>query len=78
MTAAVQGGEHLGWTKRSVTDVVTDLFTALAAGEHDINTSPPSSRALQQLNQHDPLAVDTALAPTLAELGELIRNHRSF
>ena len=71
-------GEDLGFGRRPVDDVVDDILTALGRGEHEINTSLPARRALQQLHARDPLAVDEALAPRLGELEAAVRAHRSI
>lgn len=71
-------GEDLGFGRRSVGDVVTDLLDALERGEHEINTSLPARRAMQQLHARDPLAVDAALAPRLDEMEAAVRHHRSI
>jgi uncharacterized protein len=70
-------GEDLGFGRRPVDDVVDDIVTGLDRGEHEINTSLPARRALQQLHARDPLAVDEALAPRLGELEAAVSDHRS-
>jgi short-subunit dehydrogenase len=71
-------GEDLGFGRRPVPDVVADVLDALARDEHEINTSLPTRRAMQQLHARDPLAVDTQLAPRLADLEAAVRHHRSI
>ncbi|WP_051341914.1 SDR family NAD(P)-dependent oxidoreductase [Pseudonocardia spinosispora] len=71
-------GEDLGFGRRSVQDVVTDLVDALGRGEHEINTSLPSRRAMQRLHATDPLAVDADLAPRLTAFESAVRDHRSI
>ncbi|MGC5022774.1 SDR family NAD(P)-dependent oxidoreductase [Micromonospora sp. DT47] len=69
-------GEDLGFGRRPVGEVVTDLLEALTRDEHEINTSLPTRRAMQQMHANDPLAVDAALAPRLPQLEAAVRNHR--
>lgn len=71
-------GEDLGFGRRPVVDVVADVLNALDRDEHEINTSLPTRRAMQELNARDPMAVDAALAPKLAELEAAVRGHRSI
>ncbi|TFB63596.1 SDR family NAD(P)-dependent oxidoreductase [Cryobacterium sp. TMT1-62] len=77
MTSQTAGAE-LGWGRRPLEDVITDLIAALEAGEHEINTAPESRREMQQLNITDPMAVDAALAPGLEALELAVRDHRSI
>ncbi|TFD13063.1 SDR family NAD(P)-dependent oxidoreductase [Cryobacterium sp. TMT1-2-2] len=77
MTSQTAGAE-LGWGRRPLGDVITDLITALEAGEHEINTAPEGRREMQQLNITDPMAVDAALAPGLEALELAVRDHRSI
>ena len=78
MMASQNAGADLGWERRPLADVIADLMLALEAGEHEINTAPESRRAMQRLNVTDPLAVDAALAPSLAALERAVRDHRSI
>jgi len=78
MMSSQNAGEELGWGRRPLDDVITELMDALAAGEYEINTAPESRREMQRLNVTDPLAVDEALAPNLAALERAVRNHRSI
>jgi short-subunit dehydrogenase len=78
MMTSQQAGADLGWARRALDDVVSDIIAALEAGEHEINTAPESRRKLQQLNVTDPMAVDAALAPTLEALERAVRDHRSI
>jgi uncharacterized protein len=78
MMSTQNAGADLGWERRSLDDVITDLFVALEAGEHEINTAPQGRRAMQHLNIADPLAVDVALAPGLDALEAAVRDHRSI
>ncbi|WP_240808666.1 hypothetical protein [Microbispora catharanthi] len=71
-------GEDLGFGRRPVEEVVTDLLDALGRGEHEINTSLSTRRAMQRLHASDPLAVDAALAPQLSQLETAVRSHRSI
>jgi short-subunit dehydrogenase len=71
-------GEDLGFGRRPVEEVVSDLLDALGRGEHEINTSRPTRRAMQQLHASDPLAVDAALGPRLSEFDAAVRHHRSI
>ena len=78
MMASQTAGDELGWGRRPLDEVVTDLFAALAAGEYEINTAPENRRETQRLNITNPLAVDAALAPTLAAIERAVRDHRSI
>lgn len=78
MMQSQNAGEELGWARRPLEDVIADLMTALESGEHEINTTPEGRRRMQQLNVSDPLAVDAALAPSLAALEVAVREHRSI
>jgi short-subunit dehydrogenase len=78
MMTSQNAGADLGWERRPLDDVITDLIAALEAGEHEINTAPESRRAMQQLNVTDPMAVDAALAPGLEGLERAVRDHRSI
>ncbi|MEV4350011.1 SDR family NAD(P)-dependent oxidoreductase [Actinoplanes sp. NPDC049596] len=78
MMATSDAGEELGFGTRTTAEVVADILTALAADEHEINTSLPSRRELQRLQAIDPLAVDAKLAPQLARLEAAVRNHSSM
>jgi len=78
MMTSQSAGVELGWERRPLDEVITDLITALGAGEHEINTAPTSRRAMQQLNITNPLAVDASLAPGLEALELAVRDHRSI
>ncbi|MDH2443566.1 SDR family NAD(P)-dependent oxidoreductase [Amnibacterium sp. CER49] len=78
MMTSSRAGESLGFGRRPVDDVVDDLLAALERGEHEINTSLPTRRRMQELHRDDPLAVDAALAPRLAEMEEAVRGHSSI
>ena len=78
MMTSQNAGADLGWERRSLGDVITDLIAALEAGEHEINTAPGDRRQMQQLNITDPMAVDAALAPGLEALELAVRDHRSI
>jgi len=78
MMTSQSAGAELGWERRPLDEVITDLITALGAGEHEINTAPTSRRAMQQLNITNPLAVDASLAPGLEALELAVRDHRSI
>ena len=78
MMTSQNAGADLGWERRSLADVITDLISALEAGEHEINTAPEGRRAMQQLNITDPMAVDAAVAPGLEALELAVRDHRSI
>ncbi|TFD57616.1 SDR family NAD(P)-dependent oxidoreductase [Cryobacterium sp. Hh7] len=78
MMTSQNAGADLGWDRRSLADVITDLIAALQAGEHEINTAPEGRRTMQELNLTDPLAVDAALAPGLEALELAVRDHRSI
>jgi short-subunit dehydrogenase len=78
MMTSQNAGDDLGWGRRPLDDVITDLIIALEAGEHEINTAPEGRREMQQLNITDPLAVDAALTPGLEALELAVRDHRSI
>ena len=78
MMTSQSAGAELGWGRRSLDDVITDLIAGLEAGEHEINTAPEARREMQQLNIIDPMAVDAALAPGLEALELAVRDHRSI
>ncbi len=78
MMDSSSAGEDLGFARRPVDDVVADIIAALDRGEHEINTSLPARRAMQQLHTRDPLAVDETLAARLADLEAAVRHHRSI
>jgi short-subunit dehydrogenase len=78
MMTSQSAGAELGWGRRSLDDVITDLIAALEAGEHEINTAPQGRREMQELNITDPMAVDAALAPGLEALELAVRDHRSI
>ena len=78
MMTSQNAGDELGWGRRPLDDVITDLIIALEAGEHEINTAPEGRREMQQLNITDPLAVDAALTPGLEALELAVRDHRSI
>ena len=78
MMTSQNAGDELGWGRRPLEDVITDLIAALEAGEYEINTAPEGRREMQQLNITDPLAVDAALAPSLEALELAVRDHRSI
>jgi len=78
MMTSQNAGAELGWGRRPLDDVITDLIAALEAGEHEINTAPEDRRAMQQLNITDPMAVDAALASGLEAQEFAVRDHRSI
>lgn len=78
MMTTSAAGEDLGFGRRPVDDVVTDILTGLENGQHEINTAIATRRKMQELNARDPLAVDAALAPRLATMKEAVTNHRSI
>jgi short-subunit dehydrogenase len=78
MMTSQNAGADLGWGRRSLADVISDLIAALESGEHEIDTAPEGHRGMQELNVTDPLAVDAALAPGLAALEVAVRDHRSI
>jgi short-subunit dehydrogenase len=78
MMATTQAGADLGYGLRPVDDVVTEIMAGLEAREIDINTQLPERRATEELNARDPLALDAALAPRLAELLAAVSTHRSI
>ncbi|MBC7517864.1 MAG: SDR family NAD(P)-dependent oxidoreductase [Microbacteriaceae bacterium] len=78
MMTSQNAGDELGWGRRPLEEVITELMVALAAGVYEINTATESRRVMQQLNITDPLAVDDALAPSLEALELAVRDHRSI
>jgi short-subunit dehydrogenase len=78
MMTSSEAGDDLGVGRRPVSDVVADVLAALAKDEHEINTSLETRRGMQRLNISDPLAVDAALAPKLADMEAAVRHHRSI
>lgn len=78
MMTSSRAGESLGFGRRPVDEVVDELFSALARGEHEINTAAPTRRGMQNLHRTDPLAVDARLAPSLPAMEEAVREHRSI
>ncbi len=78
MMTSQNAGAELGWGRRPLDDVITDLIAALEAGEHEINTAPEDRRGMQQLNMTDPMAVDAALASGLEAQEFAVRDHRSI
>lgn len=78
MMTSQNAGIDLGWQRRPLAEVISEVIAALSAGEHEINTAPAGRREMQQLNISDPLAVDAALAPTLDALERAVRDHRSI
>ncbi|SDK35932.1 SDR family NAD(P)-dependent oxidoreductase [Nonomuraea jiangxiensis] len=78
MMATTQAGEDLGYGLRPVGDVVAELMAGLEARHIDINTQLPERRAMEDLNARDPLAIDAALAPSLAERRAAVSGHRSI
>ncbi|KDN18686.1 hypothetical protein DV20_29275 [Amycolatopsis rifamycinica] len=78
MMATTRAGADLGYGLRPVDEVVAEIVAGLEQRRIDINTQLPERRAMQELNARDPLAVDAALAPQLAELRAAVSTHRSI
>ncbi|TKV26136.1 SDR family NAD(P)-dependent oxidoreductase [Arthrobacter sp. NamB2] len=78
MMTSSSAGEDLGFGRRPVADVVTEILESLTAGDHEINTAATTRRKMQDLNKTDPLAVDALLAPKLAALETAVSTHRSI
>ena len=78
MMTSSEAGQSLGFGRRPVEDVVADLIAALERGEHEINTALTTRRGMQELHRTDPLAVDERLAPSLGDLEQAVRGHRSI
>ncbi|MGW4291601.1 SDR family NAD(P)-dependent oxidoreductase [Micromonospora chersina] len=78
MMATTQAGEDLGYGLRLVDDVVAEIVAGIEDRQIEINTQLPERRAMEDLNARDPLAVDAALAPKLAELRAAVSSHRSI
>lgn len=77
MMATTRAGADLGHGLRPVDEVVAEIVAGREERRIDINTQLPERRAMQELNARDPLAVDAALAPKLAELRATVSTHRS-
>ena len=78
MMSSQNAGADLGWERRSLDDVIAEVLAGLEAGDHEINTAPADRRGMQELNISDPMAVDAAMAPGLADLESAVRDHRSI
>ena len=78
MMTTTRAGADLGYGLRPVGEVVAEIVAALEERRIDINTQHADRRAMQELNARDPLAVDAALAPKLAELRAAVSTHRSI
>ncbi|MGW5360837.1 SDR family NAD(P)-dependent oxidoreductase [Actinopolymorpha pittospori] len=78
MMTTTQAGADLGYGLRPVGEVVAEIAAGIEARQIDINTQLPERRAMEDLNARDPLAVDAALAPKLAELRAAVSSHRSI
>jgi short-subunit dehydrogenase len=78
MMSTTQAGSDLGYGLRLVDDVVAEIVAGLEGRQIAINTQLPERRAMEELNARDPLAVDAALAPKLAELRAAVSRHRSI
>ncbi|WP_026548836.1 SDR family NAD(P)-dependent oxidoreductase [Arthrobacter sp. Br18] len=78
MMTSSTAGEDLGFGRRPVADVVTEILAGLTAGDHEINTAATTRRKMQGLNKTDPLVVDALLAPRLEALETAVRTHRSI
>jgi uncharacterized protein len=69
---------ELGYTRRPVDEVAAEIVTGLEERRIDINPQLPERRAVEDLNARDPLAVDAAIGPKLAELRAAVSMHRSI
>jgi short-subunit dehydrogenase len=78
MMATTRAGSDLGYGLRPVEEVAAEIIVGLEEHRIDINTQLPERRAMEILNARDPLAVDAALAPKLAELRAAVSTHRSI
>jgi uncharacterized protein len=78
MMSTTQAGPDLGYTLRPVEQVGAEIVAGLEERRIDIDTQHPERRAMEELNARDPLAVDAALAPKLAELRVAVSTHRSI
>jgi short-subunit dehydrogenase len=78
MMATTRAGADLGYGLRPVTEVVAEIVAGIEARQIDINTQLPERRAMEDLNARDPLALDAAIAPKLAELRAAVSTHRSI
>ncbi|MBC6457481.1 hypothetical protein [Actinomadura sp. HBU206391] len=58
--------------------MAAEIVAGLEGRQIDINTQTPERRAMEDLNARDPLALDAALAPNLAELRAAVSAHRSI
>ena len=78
MMTTTRAGADLGFALRPVDHVAAEIVGGLEERRIDINTQPPEQRAMEDLNAREPLAVDAALAPKLAELRAAVSTHRSI
>jgi hypothetical protein len=78
MMTTTQAGPDLAYGLRPVDQVVAEIMTGMEGRQIDINTQLPERRAMEDLNARDPLALDAALAPKLAELRAAVSAHRSI
>jgi short-subunit dehydrogenase len=78
MMTTTQAGPDLGYELRPTDQVVAEIITGMEGRKIDINTQLPERRAMEDLNARDPLALDAALAPKLAELRAAVSTHRSI
>ncbi|MBH0115261.1 SDR family NAD(P)-dependent oxidoreductase [Salinibacterium sp. NG253] len=74
----MMSSQNADWERRPVSDVVAQVMTGLASDEHEINASAPDGRGMQELNASNPLAVDAAMAPGLADMEAAVKDHNSI
>jgi short-subunit dehydrogenase len=78
MMATTRAGADLGYALRPVDQLAAEIVTGLEERRIDINTQIPERRAMEELNAREPLAVDAAIAPKLAQLRAAVSTHRSI
>ncbi|GAA3056363.1 glucose 1-dehydrogenase [Pseudonocardia yunnanensis] len=78
MMATTRAGAGLGYALRPADQLAAEMVAGLEERRIDINTQLPERRAMEELNARDPLAIDAALAPKLAELRAAVSTHRSI
>jgi len=75
---AMMSTQNADWKRGPVSGVVERVMAGLAADDHEINVTHERARGMQELNASDPLAVDAAMAPGLADMEAAVRDHISI
>jgi short-subunit dehydrogenase len=70
--------QNADWKRGPVSGVVERVMAGLTADEHEINATHERARGMQELNASDPLAVDAAMAPGLADMEAAVKDHNSI